>query len=529
MRLTVATASLTLALAAVCAQAQQSPQARLPDIGSSANEVLGPTQQAEYGAMLLAQLRQYGYTLDDPLIDAWLQSVGSRLAAASDKPDHPFTFFMLRDRQFNAFATLGGYIGVNAGLVLAAESEDEVASVLSHEVAHVTQTHVLRSVERAQKDSVPILLAMLGAIALAQAADSNSSDDASMAAIASAQGLMAQRQINYTRENEAEADRLGIRTLARSGYDPNAMASMFARMQAVSRINQGGERERAPDYLRSHPVTTTRISEVKERAETIARETPGVRAQPDPNGRNPLLPAGLSIGDSAQRGSDPVQFGWARERIRVFSANTPDAAVREYERRRASAPLPDAAQYGLAIALLQHGDYTRALRELEGLLGRHPGDPWLVIAAAESEARSGKVAAADARLSAQMARMPGHRPTALSWAALLSERNTPEAGRQAQALLRPLMAAAKDDPIFQRTFARASEVAGDSVRAGEAYAEAELLFGRPERALVQLNTLLKRGDLDYYARARIEARVEAITPQVLELRRQGIRDEVLRR
>src|SRR5690606_32243686 len=150
----------------------------------------------------------------------------------------------------NAFATLGGYVGVNAGLVLTAEKEDEVAAVLGHEIAHVTQSHVLRGVERAQRDSIPIPLAMLGAIAIAQSAGGNSADDASMAALASAQGLMAQRQINYTRSNESEADRIGIRTLSRGGYEPEAMASMFERMQSVSRTNQGGERERLPDYLR---------------------------------------------------------------------------------------------------------------------------------------------------------------------------------------------------------------------------------------------------------------------------------------
>ena len=179
---------------------------RRPDIGSSAGEVLGPTQQAEYGAMTLAQLRNLGYTLDDPLLGGWLQGVGNRLGAASDKPAQAYTLFLLRDRQINAFATLGGYVAVNAGLVLAANREDEVAAVLSHEFAHVTQSHVLRAVERAQRDSVPILLAMLGAIALSQASHSNSGDNAAMAAMVSAQGLMLQRQIDYTRGNEAEAD-----------------------------------------------------------------------------------------------------------------------------------------------------------------------------------------------------------------------------------------------------------------------------------------------------------------------------------
>jgi len=525
MRLLPAVAALTLSIAAVCASAQQS---RLPDIGSSAGELLGPAQQAEYGSLLLTQLRAYGYVLDDPLVDSWLQSVGNRLAASSDEPDQPFTFFMLRDRQFNAFATLGGYIGTNAGLVLAAESEDEVASVLAHEVAHVTQEHVLRGAERAQKDQVPILLAMLGAIAVAQSAGGNSSDDGALAAVAIGQGLAAQRQIDYTRSNEAEADRLGLRTLARSGYDPAAMASMFQRMQTVSRVNQGGTRERTPDYLRTHPVTITRISEAKQRAEGMTAARPLFGTGAGIASEHPLLPSGLEL--PASSFSDVGgQFGWARERIRVLSANTPGEAVREYRQRQRSETLGAAQRYGLAVALLRANEAAEAIAEFEPLLDAHADDPWIVLGMAEAEARAGRAAAAEARLDALLARMPEHRPTLLTYSQILAERDTPEAGRRALELLRPLLARSKDDAVFQRTYARISEIAGDPVRAGEAHAEAENLYGRPERALLQLNTLLKRNDLDYYSRARIEARIAAITPRVLELRRQGVRDEVLER
>ncbi|TXH72237.1 MAG: M48 family peptidase, partial [Lysobacteraceae bacterium] len=344
----------------------------------------------------------------------------------------------------------------------------------------------------------------------------------------SAQALMAQRQIDYTRSNEAEADRLGIRSLARSGYDPLAMASMFARMQAVSRVNQGGERERTPDYLRTHPVTTTRISEAKARAESMAAASPTIRAEPAIGSENPLIPSRLRV-DGPTTTYDKTQFGWARERIRVYSANTPESAVREYERERKAGTLNDAQRYGLAIARMRNSEYVIAGRELEPLLAKYPDDAWLVIAKAETEARSGDTAGADKRMETFLQRMPNHRAASLSYARLLGERNDAQAGRRAQAVLRPLLHTAKDDPMFQQAFARASEIAGDPVRAGEAYAEAEYLNGRPERALMQLNRLLKSEQLDYYARARIEARIAAITPTVLELQRQGVRDEDLRR
>ena len=244
----------TLLLAAAVTLALASPtfadDTKLPDIGSSAGELLTPARQAEYGGMMLRELRNYGYLVDDPLIDEWLQGMGTRLGSHSAQPQQKFTFFMLKDRQINAFATLGGYIGMNAGLVLTAQREDEVAAVLSHEISHVTQQHVLRSVEKAQRDQIPILLGMLAAVIAAQQAGGNSTGDATMAAITSGMGLMQQLQINFTRSNESEADRLGIRTLARSGYDVDAMAGFFERMSAAMRGNEGGYS--TPDFLRTH-------------------------------------------------------------------------------------------------------------------------------------------------------------------------------------------------------------------------------------------------------------------------------------
>ena len=519
---------LAFALAAALVAPPAPAQQRLPDIGSSAHSLLGPSQQEEYGQMLLAQLRHYDYVLDDPLVDAWLRGLGNRLAAASDQPAQPFTFFMLKDRSINAFATLGGYIGTNAGLVLAAESEDEVAGVMAHEIAHVTQAHVLRGVERAQRDSVPILLAMLGAVAVAAQSDSRSSGNAAMAAVAGAQGLMVQRQIDYTRSNESEADRLGMRTLARSGYNTAAMARMFERMQAMSRTNQGGQRERMPDYMRTHPVTTTRISEARQLAEQHGDRQVASFVTTGLAGNNPLLPPSLRPA-GLDRDDAGGQFAWVRERLRALSADTPGQAIAEYGLIARAGALDDAQRYGLAVAQLLAGNGAEAAAGLEALLESHPGEPWLLVGLAQAEARQGRHAAADARFEDLLRRMPRNRALILAYAEVLAERNNAEAGRRAQDILRPLMASSDQDPLFHRTFARASEIAGDPVRAGEAWAETAFLNGRAEQALVQLNTLRKREDLDYYARARIDARIAAITPTVLELRRQGIRDPDLRK
>ena len=548
MRTLLLATAVTLALATPLSRAQDS---KLPDIGSSAGELLTPARQAEYGGMMLRELRNYGYLVDDPLIDEWLQGMGTRLGSNSAQPQQKFTFFMLKDRQINAFATLGGYIGMNAGLVLTAQREDEVAAVLSHEISHVTQQHVLRSVEKAQRDQIPILLGMLAAVIAAQQTGGNSSSDATMAAITSGMGLMQQLQINFTRSNESEADRLGIRTLSRSGYDVDAMAGFFERMSAAMRSNEGGYT--TPDFLRTHPVNVTRISEAKARAEQMKKDTvllttttpagshqervnPSAPvADPLSAGGNPLLPGSLQLSLPAldlPRGASG-QFDWARERLRVLSAPTPAELVREYQdlRRSQKDGLSQAQRYGVAIAQLREGGgaVSQALQELQQLHAQYPDNLWVSLALGEAESRSGRVAEANRRFDTLLQRLPQNRPVALTYAQVLNEQGGAEAGKRAQAMLRPLLARAGDDPVFQRTFARACELAGDTTRASEAHADAAYLNGRPEQALLQFQALLKQPQLDYVTRARVDARIEAIMPTVLEMRRLGQRDPDMQR
>ncbi|WNF11318.1 M48 family metalloprotease [Stenotrophomonas geniculata] len=547
LRALLLTTAVTLALATPLAQAQE----KLPDIGSSAGELLTPARQAEYGAMMLRELRNYGYLLDDPLVNDWLQTMGTRLGSNSDQPRQPYTFFVMKDRQINAFATLGGYIGVNAGLVLTAEREDEVAAVLSHEIAHVTQQHVLRGVERAQRDQIPILLGMLAAVVAAQASNSTSSGNATMAAISSGMGLMQQRQINYTRSNESEADRLGIRTLSRSGYDVDAMAGFFERMASAMRGNEGGYS--VPEFLRTHPVNITRISEAKARAEQMKKDTvllttttpSGERrervdptdpslAEPLLRGNNPLLPSSvlrIPMGQLSRGASG--DFDWARERLRVLSTDSTPELEREYAdlAKRQKDGLNDAQRYGQALAVMRSGraGAAQARQTLAGLLQTRPDNLWLALGLGEAESRAGQTAQANSRFEQLLRQHPNSRPVALTYAEILNEQGSREAGQRAQAMLRPLLSQSGNDPVFQQRYARASELAGDSVRASEAYAEAAFLSGRPEQSLMQLQALKRNPALDYVGRARVDARIEAITPTVLELRRQGVQDPDLDR
>jgi predicted Zn-dependent protease len=521
--------SLALGLAVQPVRAQDN---RLPDIGSSAAELLTPAEEQEYGEYTLFQLRHYGYILQDPLLDNWLSAMGHRLGSASDRPEQPFTFFLLRERQINAFATLGGYVGMNAGTVLAARNEDELAGVLAHEISHVTQRHVLRAVERAQKDRIPIMLATLGVIIAAQAGGGSkngggsSRDDAISAAVIGGQALAAQRQINYTRTSEAEADRVGIATLYRSGYNVQGMADFFERMERLMRSDAA---DTAPSYLQTHPVTTQRMSEARERADKLLREKPApVRATRSATGANPLLPYSFDASAPAVAGTGPTRmFEWARERLRVLTALTPDRAMKESSKivDDAGAKATDAQRYGLALAQSRNGYPAVADQALGDLARANPNNLFVAIAWADNAALAKKEATARERYEKLVATHPDDRTVLLSYAEALNGMESADAGRRAQSILRPILAANADNPLFQKSFGRASELAGDPIRAGEAYAEAAYLNGRAEDALNQFSELLKRNDLNYVQRARIEARIAEITPEVMELQRRKIRPQ----
>jgi len=229
----------------------------LPDIGDSSGSAVSPEFERRLGKAFMRSVRQHAAIVDDPEVEGYIESIGYKLAANSDNNSLAFTFFVVDSPDINAFAAPGGVIGVNSGTILNSRSESELAGVLAHEIAHVIQRHMARQFERAGQFSLPSTAALLGAILLAVV-----SPQAGQAALAVVTGVSIQSQINFTRTNEEEADNVGIQLLARSGYDPQGMPSFFERLQQKSQFYQGN----APEYLRTHPLTTSRIADSKARA-----------------------------------------------------------------------------------------------------------------------------------------------------------------------------------------------------------------------------------------------------------------------
>jgi predicted Zn-dependent protease len=223
------------------------------------------------------------------------------------------------------------------------------------------------------------------------------------------------------------------------------------------------------------------------------------------------------------------QFAWARERMRVLTAPSPDKAMRESKSllEDAGKQATDAQRYGLALAQSRAGYPAAADDALVALAKAHPGNLFIGIALADNAWTARNEPLARKRFEELLAHSPDDRSVILSYAQTLNAIGSADAGRRAQSILRPLLTGNAEDPLFQKTFGRASELAGDESRAGEAYAEAAWLNGRAEDALNQLNALLKRNDLSYIQRSRIEARIAEITPEVLEMQRRKIRPQDL--
>jgi predicted Zn-dependent protease len=453
--------------------AAQTGRVDLPELGNSASTILSNSEEKEYAESLIRQLRAFGLMVEDPLISQFFSDMGYNLASSSDQPGAAFTFVVLDQPVVNAFAAPGGVIALHSGLILMADTQDEVAGVLSHEIAHITQLHMYRAFEKAKTMNTLAMLAMLGLI-LASGGDGQ----VITGAVMGAQGMAAQAQINFTRHNEIEADRVGIRTLSAAGYDPQGMADFFEKMGQNSRANGEGP----PEFLRTHPVSVNRIAEAKSRIQNLPEAEP----------------------------ADDSQFYIIQARLRALLEDDPGKAIKYFETELAK-PLADARKngllYGLAIARQKNAEFDQAEALLSELLEKEPYRLAYQLQMASLNWKRGRNEEAISSLSELNMVFPGNQAIALEYGkALLNDGSAEHAGTAIEVLKQQLVKR-KDDPALYELYARAASIAGDEVRSIEAIAESYYQRGGTEEAITQLESLERRSDLDYYQRARVSARL----------------------
>ena len=448
-------------------------QVKLPDFGDQSEATLSPADERALGEAFMRAIRARLTLVDDPLVEQYVQSLGYRLAAASDHPDLLFTFFVVEDGSLNAFAAPGGFIGVNSGMIVTTESESEFASVLAHEIAHVTQRHIVRSIDHAGRSNLPVLAGILAAVIIGA-----QNPEAGHAAAAAVIGTTAQRRINFTRENEMEADRVGIRILASAEFDPREMAGIFEKLQNAARYSS-----RLPEYLSTHPVNTNRIAEARDRAERLPY---------------------------TQHESSETYF-LVRAKLRAGTADDAQQVLDQLveERSTGRAQSPTANVFGQAIALTRLGREDEARAVLERLHEAQPDNPAFRAELAANTHRSGNLPRALSLYSEGLDLYPGDRGLVRGLAAVLNEAGRPD---DTLKLIDEYGQWNAVDSQMYRLRADAHQKLGRTLASRADLAEHHYLSGRLDQAIRQLRLASRtpEKDADFYAITRIEARLEEL-------------------
>ena len=492
-------AVLSLALAAPTGVAPARAQApNLPSLGDVAADDLSPANERRIGEAIMRQARSDPAYLADPDTFEYLNTLGFKLVAASPARHTDFEFFPVRDPMLNAFALPGGFIGVHSGLVLGAADESELAAVLAHEIGHVEQRHIARMLAK-QRDGSFIALGALLLALLAARSGSSSSGDATQAAIAVGQAAAVQQQLNFSREAEREADRVGFQTLVSAGFDPAGMASFFTRLQQGTRIYESA----APEYLRTHPLTVERLSDIQNRAREAR-----VRQRPD-----------------------SLDFQLVRARLRVLQDESAqslhDSALHfrsQLDSRSASSV--SAAYYGLALASMKLNEHAAAVEAARNARrSSQAPSPMLDKLVSETlfaAARTDAERAESVRLAREAtARYPVSRLTAMHYADLLQKTEQHET---AVAFLREQLALSRSDPRLHELLARSYERLGRRTLQHQATAELYFLLGATPAAIDQLQRARRANDADFYTMSEVDARLRQLNQQLREYREQLARE-----
>ncbi|MES2364490.1 MAG: M48 family metalloprotease [Pseudomonadota bacterium] len=455
----------------LCLSSQLLIASELPDLSDVSQGAFSPHDEARVGSEIMRDIRAEPTYYDDPELTDYLNDLGYRLVAASPGNRISFQFFVLRDHTLNAFALPGGFIGVHTGLIEAAQNESELAGVLGHEIAHVTQHHLARMIENQNQGIIPSLAALAVAILAAR-----SNPQVATAAIATVQATTIQKQLNFSRDNEREADRIGMQIMRNAGFDPRAMATFFEHLQKNNRLYENN----APAYLLTHPLTSERIADMQNRAATMP----------------------------VKQIADSLAFQLIRARL-LAGEGHPEAAVKRFSEaiRDTRYSSLTAERFGLAVALLRARQFDRAELELNKLNQSGVSSPLIAMLGARIKEEAGDLKIALVRYQAGRARFPGYRPLLYADANALLQAGKADA---ALTLVSSHLTLYADDYRLYALQSRAYAMQGKDFLHHYAQAEAYVRQGNLDAAIEQLKLALLSKDGDFYQMSIAEARVKEL-------------------
>jgi beta-barrel assembly-enhancing protease len=475
----------------------------LPDLGDSSDAVISAQQERTIGKRIMLEIRGDRAFVEDAELSDYISGLGNRMIAASrgstNDNRRDFEFFLLNDEAINAFALLGGFVAIHSGLFLTTTNESELAGVMGHEIAHILQRHQSRGADE-QRKNAPLQLAMLAGAILAARSNSSSSGQATEAIVASSAALSYQNQLNYTRDFEREADRLGLLVMSQAGFDPHGMPGFFERMLRANRHNDG----KTPGYLRTHPLTTERIAEMQDRVSSM-----------DFAGKRTVRASSATFSNNANSGSvpDSVEYKLARAKLRAISMSPFEAVTFFKGEIAASTVMRNRADsYGLTLALMQSRQFAAAEKELAtirnwGGAGNTGGHPWIENLAAQIKNGERKFDDALAIYKTAMKNFPGNRALSYGYIETLYE-----AGQIDAALLaaNEQIKNSVDDPRFYELAAKGYERKGKRLAEHKAIGEAYYRRGNLMGAIQQFEIAVKAKDGDFYESSGAESRLREL-------------------
>ena len=469
--------AMVFALSFASSPVSTAQDTRLPNIGGTGGGLISGQQESDIGQQVMVSIRRSAPRITDPLVYDYLSSVIYRLVPSAPLENRDLTLALIDSPAINAFAVPGGIVGVNGGLFLNAATEQQFASVLAHELAHLSQRHFARRLEQ-QETSAPLTIAgMIAGIVLSAVTQS----DIGIAAIAGTQALAIQNMLAYSRSHEQEADRVGLDILATAGMDPQGMPEMFEIMMRQNRL-QGNN---VPEYLSTHPLTQSRVADTRNRAEQYPKK---------------------SI-------QDTQEYHLMRNRLQVHYAASPEVAVDTFENylNKPDAQSNEAIRYGLAIAYLSNNQFEKAVDVINELLASNPGRITFQVTLAEIRIQQKKLDEARALLKGALSRNPGNYPITSTLADVeIAASNGPQAAEYLGQLTRRMP---QQEQLWLR-LAEAEGMARNIVGVHRARAEYDALMGDLESAQRQLRQAQEKLPAGSAQRQVVSERLSEITSRL---------------
>ena len=451
---------------------QEKKEIELPVLGDRVSAAVSTAQEKAIGKAFLKQIYAQAPIIEDPLIHEYTELLIYRLSEYSQVSDRYFTILLIDDDSLNAFAAPGGIIGVNGGLFLKAENEAQFASVLAHELAHLSQRHFARNVLKSQDSNLASALVMVSSLAIALISNNPN-------AIALGPSILQQQSLRYSRLFEKEADRVGFSNLVRAGYNPEAMGEMFEIMNDLRRLSG----DLPPEFLLTHPITSSRISDAFNSAENLPTENTK---------------------------KDSLEFSFVRARLLVYYQKLPSTALRLFESKIKNDG-SDSSFYGLALALARNGNFSKSIEIIEDLIQKHPKNLMLSTTYVEVLLQAEKFQEALLYVNKYLEISPKNYPLSFIKSKILLAMNK---YFESEEIIRDQLLRRNDNPDLWMFLSEIQRSSKNIIGYHQSRAEYYILLGQNEEALNQLEFALKLTKNNFQASESIMNKIVTIKESI---------------